>query len=152
MPIKGVEMTISKKIKMRFFLKSQGSCNPKIRFLDQKVCPVARTQTHRPSDYFWHPFRVSGFFPFNLSSRIGPITRSWFGAMVLLDKINQFPGLIQKQLCVAHPKQYFQKKKLIRVFLAVTLCRHPCCVVKGYISSIPRRKNVGLSHIIWPVF
>ena len=24
---------------------SQGSCNPKIRFLDQKVCPVACLQT-----------------------------------------------------------------------------------------------------------
>ena len=108
MPIKSVEMKISKK--SGFFLKSQGSCNPKFRFLDQKVCPVARTQTHRPSDYFGHPFRVSGFFPpFNLSSRIGPITRSCFGAMVLLNKINQFPGLKQKQLCVAQPKQYFQK-------------------------------------------
>ena len=30
---------------MRFFLISQGSLNPKIRFLGQKVCPVAREQT-----------------------------------------------------------------------------------------------------------
>ena len=30
---------------MRFFLMSQGSLNPKIRFLGQKVCPVARGQT-----------------------------------------------------------------------------------------------------------
>ena len=44
---------------MRFFLMSQGSLNPKIRFLGQKVYPVAHTQ----SDYCGHPFRVSGFFP-----------------------------------------------------------------------------------------
>ena len=29
---------------MRFFLMSQGSFNPKNRFLGQKVCPVARGQ------------------------------------------------------------------------------------------------------------
>ena len=32
--------------KMRFFLMSQGSLNPKIKFLGQKVCPVSRPQTH----------------------------------------------------------------------------------------------------------
>ena len=42
---------------------SQGSLNPKIRFLGQKVWPVARAQTHRQSDYWGHPFRDSGFFP-----------------------------------------------------------------------------------------
>ena len=31
---------------MRFFLMSQGSFNPKIRFLGQKVCSVACVQTH----------------------------------------------------------------------------------------------------------
>ena len=29
--------------------------------------------THTQSDYWGHPYRVSGFFSFNLSSRIGPI-------------------------------------------------------------------------------
>ena len=64
---------------MRFFLMSQGSFSPKIRFLGQKVCSVARTQTDRQTDrheseYRGHPFRVSGFFKFsfNLSSRSGP--------------------------------------------------------------------------------
>ena len=33
--------------KMRFFLMYQGSLNPKIRFLGQKMCSVARLQTHR---------------------------------------------------------------------------------------------------------
>ena len=47
MPIKSVKMKISKNKKMRFFLMSQGSFNPTIRFLGQKVCPVARRQTHR---------------------------------------------------------------------------------------------------------
>ena len=31
---------------MRFFLIFQGSFNPKIRFLGQKVCPVALRQMH----------------------------------------------------------------------------------------------------------
>ena len=47
MPIKSVKMKISKNKKMRFFLMSQGSLNPKIRFLGQKMCSVARLQTHR---------------------------------------------------------------------------------------------------------
>ena len=50
-------------MKMDFFLMAQGSINPKIRFLDQKVCPVACSHTDRQSDYCGHPFRVSGFFP-----------------------------------------------------------------------------------------
>ena len=72
MPIKSVEIKISKKKKIRFLLMSEGSLNPKIRFLGQKVCPAAheRTngQTHRLTDtherdYWGHPFRVSGVFP-----------------------------------------------------------------------------------------
>ena len=35
---------------MRFFLISQGSLNPKIRFLGQKVCSVARLRTDRQTD------------------------------------------------------------------------------------------------------
>ena len=54
MPIKSVKMKISKNKKMRFFLMSQGSLDPKITFLCQKVCSVARvqtdTQTHRQTD------------------------------------------------------------------------------------------------------
>ena len=45
MPIKSVKMKISKNKKMRFFLMSQGSLKPKIRFLGQKVCPAARERT-----------------------------------------------------------------------------------------------------------
>ena len=60
-------MKISKNKKMRFFLISQGSLNPKIRFLGQKMCSVARLQTdthtdRHESDYCRHPFRVSGDF------------------------------------------------------------------------------------------
>ena len=54
MPIKIVKIKISKKQKKLFFLMSQGSLNPKIRFLGQKVCPVAHShtdrQTHRHTD------------------------------------------------------------------------------------------------------
>ena len=42
MPIKSVKLKISKNKKMRFFLMCQGSLNPKIRFLGQKVCLAAR--------------------------------------------------------------------------------------------------------------
>ena len=68
MPIKSVKM----KKKMRFFLMSQGSLNPKIRFLAQKMYSVAiDTQTRK-----WllrAPFQGFRSFSFNLSSRIGPI-------------------------------------------------------------------------------
>ena len=47
MPIKSVKMKISKNKKMRFFLMSQGSLDPKIRFIGQKVCSVARIQTDK---------------------------------------------------------------------------------------------------------
>ena len=45
MPIKSVKMKISKNKKIVFFLMSQRSLNPKIRFLGQKVWPVARERT-----------------------------------------------------------------------------------------------------------
>ena len=35
---------------MCFFLMSQGSLDPKTRFLDQKVCSVARVQKDRQTD------------------------------------------------------------------------------------------------------
>ena len=43
-------MKISKNKKMRFFLISQGSLNPKIRVLGQKVCPAARGRTDGRTD------------------------------------------------------------------------------------------------------
>ena len=68
MPIKSVKMKISKNKKMRFFLMSQGSLNPKIRFQGQKVWPVARSQTDGRTDihereYRGHPFNVSEVCP-----------------------------------------------------------------------------------------
>ena len=50
MPIKSVKMKISKNKKMSFFLMPQGSLDPKIRFIGQKVCSVARVQTHKHTD------------------------------------------------------------------------------------------------------
>ena len=61
------------KQKKRLFLMSQGSFNPKNRFLCQKVCPVASgqtdTQTHtrararaRESDYLGTLSEVQEFF------------------------------------------------------------------------------------------
>ena len=83
MPIKSVKMKISKNKKICFFLMSQGSFNLKIRFLGQKVCHVARPQTHTQTHIHTYrhtrkwilraPFQGFKIFPFNLSSRIGPI-------------------------------------------------------------------------------
>ena len=69
-------MKISKNKKNCFFSYVPRIIQPKKKFLDQKVCPVARIRTDRrtdthESDYWGHPFRVSGF-SFNLQSRIGP--------------------------------------------------------------------------------
>ena len=50
MPIKSVKIKLSKNKKMCFFLVSQGSFSPKIKFLGQKVCSVARGQTDRQTD------------------------------------------------------------------------------------------------------
>ena len=53
MPIKSIKMKISKNKKVRFILISQGSFNPKIRFLGQKVCPYlvhGQTHTHTQTD------------------------------------------------------------------------------------------------------
>ena len=61
-------MKISKNKIMRFFLMSQESLNPRIRFLGKKkpVTSSSRTDgdtdTHE-SDYRGHPFRVSEVFP-----------------------------------------------------------------------------------------
>ena len=66
------KMNISKNKKKGFFLMSQGSLDPKIRFLGQKMCSVVRIQTdtqtdthtdRHESEYRGHPFRVSGVFP-----------------------------------------------------------------------------------------
>ena len=45
---------------------SQGSLNPKIRFLGQKVWPVARAQTHRQTDRVTTEGTLSGFQGFFL--------------------------------------------------------------------------------------
>ena len=83
MPIKSVKMK-----KMRFFLISQGSLNPKIRFLAQKLWSVARVQTHTDRQtrkwLLWAPFQGFRSFPFNLSSRIGPTL------LFLKDRIQTF--------------------------------------------------------------
>ena len=60
MPIKSVKMKISKNKKCGFFLMSQGSLDPTIRFIGQKVCSVACIQTHiqidrHESEYRGHP-------------------------------------------------------------------------------------------------
>ena len=43
-------MKISKTKRNRFFLMFQGSFDPKIRFICQKVCSVARGETDRQTD------------------------------------------------------------------------------------------------------
>ena len=65
MPIKSVKIKISKNKKMRFFLISQGSLNPKIRVLGQKVCPAARGRTDTQTDTHKSDY-LSGFQEFFL--------------------------------------------------------------------------------------
>ena len=50
MPIKNIKIEILKNIRMCFFLISQGSFNPKIRFLGQNVCSVARERRDTQTD------------------------------------------------------------------------------------------------------
>ena len=60
---------ISKNKKLSFFLMSQGSFSPKIRFLGQKVCSVDRTQTDRQTDTKVNTEDIlSGFQEFFLSN------------------------------------------------------------------------------------
>ena len=68
MTIKSVKMKISNNKQMRFFLMSQGSFYPKIRFLGQKVCPVAclQTHTHTQTDRVTTVGTLSGFQDFFL--------------------------------------------------------------------------------------
>ena len=66
MPIKSVKMKIFKNKKMCFFLMSQGLINPKIRFLGQKMLPVARAQTHTQTDRVTTVGTFSGFQDFFL--------------------------------------------------------------------------------------
>ena len=73
MPIKSVKIKISKNKKMRFFLMSQGSFNPKIRFLGQKVCPVARRQTDRQTDEVITEDTLSGSQDFPSTSHQGAV-------------------------------------------------------------------------------
>ena len=82
MSMKRVKIKISKNEKMRvFFLMSQGSPNLKIRFLSQKVFPVARsqtdrytdTQTHRETDIVTTEGTLSGFQDFFLQPIYSPI-------------------------------------------------------------------------------
>ena len=64
MPIKSVKMKISKNTNS--FLMSQGSLNPKIRFLGQKVWPVARAQTDTQTHRVTTEGTLSGFQDFFL--------------------------------------------------------------------------------------
>ena len=53
MPIKSVKNKISKNKKTHFFLMFQGSLDPKIRFIGQKVCSVARVHRKRKWKKHW---------------------------------------------------------------------------------------------------
>ena len=82
MPIKIGKMKISKNKKMRFFLMSQGSFNQKIRFLSQKVYPVARSHAH--TDRVTTEGTLSGFQDFFLQ----PIIKDLYGTISCSHKTN----------------------------------------------------------------
>ena len=71
-PIESIEIKIWTKQKQLLFSQVPRIIQPKIRFLGQKVCSVARvwTDTHTQTDTHTHeseyrgqPLMVSGFFP-----------------------------------------------------------------------------------------
>ena len=77
-------LKISKNKKNAFFLMFQGPLKQKIRFLAQKMCPVARGQTNNSqtnnsqtnrhgSENRGPPIGFSRFRSFNLRLRSGPI-------------------------------------------------------------------------------
>ena len=71
MPIKSVKMKISKTKMFFFFIMSQGSLNPKMRSLGQKLCSVARVQTDRQTHTKVTTVgTLSGFQEFSLQSII----------------------------------------------------------------------------------
>ena len=100
MPIKSVKMKISKNKKMRFFLMSQGSLDPKIRFLGQKLWSVARVRRNRHTDRQtdrqtrkWKqraPFHGFRSFSFNLSSMIGPILMAQFALLSAASTLSHY--------------------------------------------------------------
>ena len=77
MPIKNVEMKVLKNKKSLFFLMfscSHGLTQPQVSRSKSVHC-TSRTDGQidtYESEYRGHSFRVSGFFSYNLSSRIGP--------------------------------------------------------------------------------
>ena len=66
MPIKSVKIKISKNKKMRFLLKSQGLLNQKIRFLGQKMWPVAHAQTHTHTHRHTHTDTLGSFATYSV--------------------------------------------------------------------------------------
>ena len=123
MPIKSEKMKISKNKKLRFFLMSQGSLNPKIRFLVEKVCPVACLQTDRQTDRQTDGVTtvgtLSGFqdFSFNLSSRIGPKKNIFSYSDVKL--INIYSLLWHMRLLILFLNRFKMVTQSVNIMLAV---------------------------------
>ena len=81
-------MKISKNKKMRFFLMSQGSLDPKIRFIGQKVCSVARVQTDTQTDTKVNTEdTLSGFQEFFLQPIIKDRSNTYFILITMFNYI-----------------------------------------------------------------
>ena len=83
MNIKSVKMKIKKNKKMHFFLISQGSLNPKIRFIGRKVCSVARVQTDTNVNT---EDTLSGF-------------QEFFLQLIIKDRSSNTQNLLNKEVC-----------------------------------------------------
>ena len=110
---------------------SQGSLNPKISFLGQKMWPVARTWTHtqtdrltdRHSDYWGHPFRVSGFFP----STYHQGSYQWVMAHTCDDEtVSKWKGVI-KHFWSINSKKLFSKLSY-PMFYVCTIVKYTCLI------------------------
>ena len=136
MPIKSVKIKIPRK--KRYFLMSQGSVNPIIRFLGQNMWSVARERTDAPHRRTrkWKqrtPFQGFSNFPFNLPSRIAPIS-------IFQDNIHKNILLVdwsggEDVICANLVYEYRDLINLWKPFQAKCNASVSCCVFVNKRSS-----------------
>ena len=130
MPIKSVKMKISKNKKMRFFLMSQGSLNPKMRFLGQKVLPVARARTDRRTDT---KVTTEG-------------TLSGFQEFFLQPIIKERPKIINIRTFI-HKKKILKDKKSVDL-ISLKSKLHYICTESRQTSPITRVDSIFIIQVV----
>ena len=110
-----------------FFLMSQGSLNPKIWFLGQKVCPVSCLHTDGHTDRVTTVGTLSGFQDFFLQPIINdrPNTRK---SSLIYYCVYVHPGTIDRFRCRKNTH-----------FVCERICTWVCLIIKA-------NKKMGLSY------